>query len=47
MPNVPISDDFLKTIVCTILSEVKKLPDVQKNPLLMMLISVAQSIFCA
>jgi hypothetical protein len=46
MQNLPLSDDFIKTIVCAILKEVEKIPDVQKNPLLLMLISVAKSIFC-
>jgi len=45
MKAVSIPDEVVKHLICVILTEVKKNPEIQKNAYLMVLISVLQSIF--
>jgi len=45
MPQpLQISDEFFKLIIRAFLTEIKKIPDVQNNQLLMILISILESL---
>lgn len=46
MKQISISDEFLNHIICVLLTELKKIPVIQSNVYLMILISILESIFC-
>jgi hypothetical protein len=46
MKQIQITDDFIKAILCTLIAELKKIPEVTKQPYIMIILKIIEMSIC-